>query len=84
MNEQLKKAYDFLCQRRRAYRLTFNKEDRADQEVLRDLAKFCFSTKTTFNVDERKQTLAEGRREVWLRISQHLNLTEEELWELLK
>ena len=30
--------------------------------------------------DARVHAVAEGRREVWLRIAQHLNLSEENLW----
>jgi hypothetical protein len=50
--------------------------------VLRDLAKFCRAHETTFNPDPRAHALAEGRREVFLRIANHMNLTEDELWEL--
>lgn len=48
--------------------------------VLKDLAKFCRAHDTTFNPDQRLSDVLIGRREVWLRISEHLNLTEDELY----
>lgn len=52
------------------------------QEVLRDIAVFCRANKSTFHEDARLHALAEGRREVWLRIAHHLHLSPEELWRL--
>jgi hypothetical protein len=52
------------------------------EEVLRDLAKFCRAHKTTFATDARAHAVAEGRREVWLRIQAHIRLNEDELWRL--
>lgn len=49
-------------------------------EVARkDLAKFCRANKTCWDDDARMHAMLEGRREVWLRIQQHLELTPEEL-----
>jgi hypothetical protein len=50
--------------------------------VLKDLAKFCFATQSTAHINERAQAMLEGRRAVWLRIQEHLQLSEEELWNL--
>lgn len=51
--------------------------------VLKDLARFCRAHESTFNeASDRASALAEGRREVWLRIQHHLQLTPEQLWEL--
>lgn len=50
--------------------------------VLKDLARFCFAHETTFHTDERAHVVAEGRRETWLRIQNHLQLTPEQLWNL--
>ena len=61
------KARQFLGQRRTAYVKTFLNP--YGDEVLRDLARFC-----------RAHAVAEGRREVWLRIQQHLQLSDDELW----
>jgi hypothetical protein len=60
---------------KRAYQLTFSSE--AGKAVIRDLVRFC-RAKTTTNAEP----LLEGRRQVYLRIIQHLELTREELREL--
>lgn len=78
----IEKLREFLWQRRNAYRRLFNLESRDVQFVLQDLAKFCRAHETTFHPDDRTHALLEGRREVFNRIQQHLNLTEEELWSL--
>lgn len=70
---------DKLLGRKHAYRQTF--DNPYGETVLKDLASFCRATSTTFNQDPRHHALLEGRREVWLRISEHLNMTEEELFE---
>lgn len=69
---------DFLRLRKRAYQVSF--PDPKNNEVLKDLAKFCRANTSTFNPDTRLHALAEGRREVWLRIQQHLNLQPDELY----
>lgn len=71
-------AQRFLAQRRTAYIRTFDTPFGA--EVLADLAKFCRAQESTFHPDARVHAVAEGRREVWLRIAQHLNLSENDLW----
>lgn len=81
MTDLLEKARHFLNQRRRAYITTF--KNPVGEIVLADLAKFCRASQSTFNPDERTHALLEGRREVWLRIASHLELSEEELWRLL-
>lgn len=74
------RARNFLFRRRTAYIKTF--QGPFAEEVLADLARFCRANQTTFHSDPRVHAVAEGRREVWLRISQHLNLTDEQLWQL--
>lgn len=76
------KTLDFLRRRRRSYLLTFGPKNPAAQEVLVDLAKFCRANQSTFHGDPRIHAVLEGRREVWLRITQHLNLTSEQLFAL--
>lgn len=71
-------AKRYLAERRTAYVRTFDTPFGA--EVLADLAKFCRAQESTFHPDARVHAVAEGRREVWLRIAQHLNLSEEDLW----
>lgn len=75
--EKLKRA---LFRRQHAYRTAFGGP--LGDEVLRDLARFCRAHESTFHADPRAHALAEGRREVWLRIVNHLKLTSDELWEL--
>lgn len=73
-------AWNFLRNRKRSYLHTFRTP--AGEEVLRDLLKFCRANETTFHPDARVSAGLEGRREVWLRIQNHLNLSSEELYAL--
>lgn len=66
-----------------AYQQTFNKESVAVKAVIKDLAKFCRADTTTFHENERMHALLEGRREVFLRIQQHINLTVDELLQIM-
>lgn len=66
--------------RRHAYRQVF-KGPYAD-DVLSDLARFCRANESTFHADARAHAVAEGRREVFLRIQQHLRLSPDQLWQL--
>lgn len=77
--------------RRRAYRHTFlrtddNKPDRATEAVLKDLARFCCANTTTIRIspvgrtiDPLAMAVAEGRREVFLRIAKFLYLTDADI-----
>lgn len=80
--EDATKALEFLRGRRRSYQLTFSSP--AGNEVLLDLAEFCRANVTTFHPDPRVAAQLDGRREVWLRIQQHLHLSGEQLMELYK
>jgi len=71
--EKIKEAY---LQRQLAYSLTFNNE--SGKQVLEDLAKFCRANETAFHADPRVHAALEGRREVYLRIKDHLELPPEE------
>ena len=82
IEELIEKSKSFLRGRQIAYRQTFNLESSTAVEVLEDLAKFCRANESTFNADPRVHAVLEGRREVWLRIQQHLQLSDEELWKL--
>jgi hypothetical protein len=68
---------DLLSRRREAYQATF--AGPPGQRVLADLARFCRANESTFHADPRVHALAEGRREVFLRIVKHLNLSTEDL-----
>jgi hypothetical protein len=76
--KQPTEAQRFVAQRRTAYIKTF--QTPFAEEVLADLAKFCRANESTFHPDARVHAVAEGRREVWLRIQQHLQMSDEELW----
>lgn len=79
----IEKARRFLTRRKGAYCRMFDSLENQDALiVLKDLAKFCRAHKTTFTKDERLSLLLEGRKEVWLRIQQHLNLSDDDLWDL--
>ena len=69
-----------LGARRHAYRATF--KGPLAEDVLADLAQFCRAHQSTFLPDARAHAVLEGRREVWLRIQNHLKLTDEQLWSL--
>lgn len=58
-----------------AYRMTFGdaKAEGHKLYVLEDLAQFCHANTPTFNDREA------GRRDVWLRIQDHLHLSPEQL-----
>jgi hypothetical protein len=67
--------------RHRAYKATFNNPE--GKKVLADLRRFCRATLPTANVDSVHTTyLLEGRREVFLRIMSHLQLTEDDIYNL--
>lgn len=67
-----------------AYSQTFLKDSVHVKTVLKDLAKFCRAHESTFNADARLHAVLEGRREVWLRIEEHLNLSIDEIYDLHK
>ncbi len=71
-----------LHDRRLAYRLTFPDQSKPAQEVLADLTKFCHWGSTPFNPDPNVTLVIIGRQQVLLRIKQHLNLSDEQLFAL--
>lgn len=73
-----------FASRRHAYARTFNMDNVDVKIVLKDLAKFCRAHESTYHKDPRIHAMLEGRKEVWLRIQEHLNLSVEELMELHK
>jgi hypothetical protein len=69
-----------MADRKRAYQLAFNSP--AGEAVLFDLTPFCRARETCVVPGERDKTFVlEGRREVYLRIRDHLDLTPEQLVE---
>ena len=79
MNAQ-EKARDIIASRRQAYVQTFLNP--IGEQVLTDLAIFCRANESCFHADARAHAVAEGRREVWLRIQKELHLTDDQLWAL--
>lgn len=77
----LSRILSWLQRRQSAYRSVFS--GRAGDIVLADLAVFCRATTSTFHADPRVHAVAEGRREVWLRIQNQLHLSDEQLLELV-
>ena len=84
MSDIIESVKRFLTTRKRSYQVTFQENNRDAQAVLKDLAKFCKADVTTFHKDARAHAVLEGRREVWLRIQNYLQLTPDQLWELYK
>lgn len=72
-------VWDWLRGRRRDYQMVFGTP--AGDRVLEDLATFCRANATCFHPDPRMHAIAEGRREVWLRIMQHLQFTEDQMFD---
>lgn len=74
------RKFDFMRRRKYAYQLTFSSIN--GEEVLQDLARFCRASESCFDADPRIHAVLEGRREVWLRITNHLGLSSEQLLSL--
>jgi hypothetical protein len=73
-------AFEQMQERKRAYQLAFTSP--AGIAVLEDLTRFCRGEVTCFDSDPRMHALLEGRRDVYLRIKRHLNLSTEQLLEI--
>lgn len=74
-------ATAFLADRKNAYLLVFNTP--AGKIVLEDMALFCRARETCVVPGDRDRTyVLEGRREAYLRIRDHLDLTVEQLLEI--
>jgi len=84
IDEQAGRLFDFFKRRKINYQLACNQP--AMQEMLIDLAQFCRANETCVvldrdgRVDNEFTKILEGRREVWLRIQQHLNLNTQQLY----
>lgn len=82
MKELAKKARRFLMRRRHVYTLTFRSIP--GEEVLADLSRFCHANKTTAHPNRDLSLILQGRREVWLRIANHLHMTPDELYRVFE
>ena len=76
------RVFEILRREKRAYHGTFDSECGLD--VLKDLAIFCRANESCFHPDPRLHAVLEGRREVWVRITNRLNLSTEELYAILR
>ena len=84
---------NFVMKRRHAYRALFQPGGQlspAAHIVLSDLRKFCRATVSTTmvspitqQVDPIASAQAEGRREVWLRITQHLHVDDADIYRMI-
>ncbi len=61
----------------KSYHITFS--GAAGQMVVEDLRRFCRADEPCWSEDQRHHARLEGRREVWLRIQNELNLPVEDL-----
>jgi hypothetical protein len=77
---RIRNTFDFLRDRKRAYQLVFRSPSGAI--VLRDMAAFCRATSPPWGTSPEDTARYVGRNEVWHRIMQHLNLSEDELFQL--
>jgi len=77
------RAKQLLQSRQLAYQRVFaGAASPADVKIfMADLARFCRADESTFHPDPRVAANLDGRREVWLRVQEHLNLGPDELWE---
>jgi hypothetical protein len=82
LNDLVRRTRDYLTGRTRSYRRVFNIQSQDAQAVLEDLAKFCRAHASTGSQGPSVAARLDGRREVWLRIQQHLRLNDEDLWNL--
>lgn len=72
---EIREALDRLSLRKRAFMAI-------PVDVMEDLRGFCRAERSCWDADPRVHAVLEGRREVWLRIQQHIQLTPEELLSL--
>lgn len=77
-------ALDLIRYRKQAYRHQLDTENKFARIILADLFHFCRGGKSTFNPDPQIHALLTGRKEVFQRIMDNLNLSESDLYELLK
>lgn len=91
----IRRAIDRILRRRLAYRRLFfdasGNINRDAEIVLADLRRFCRATGSTAvvspvskSVDPIAMAMAEGRREVWLRLMAHLHVEEKQVFNLVE
>lgn len=70
---------EYMGLRKKSYQVLFGKSGVMGEEAMKDLARFCYAAKSTSVPNGELSRSLQGRREVWLRICEHLNLEPEEL-----
>jgi hypothetical protein len=81
LSDIVDRVMSFLTMRGGAYRQALGSP--AGKIILADLAVFCRANESCAVPGDRDRTMMlEGRREVWLRISHHMNLSPEQLYAL--
>lgn len=81
LTEARRKEQDKLFTLQRKYQAVLTSESPVVKELLTDLAEFCRASESTFDADPRIHAFLEGRREVFLYITEFLNLSSQQLWE---
>lgn len=71
---------DILERRRQAYVSVFDTPN--GEVVIADLARFCRASESTFDPDPRIAANLDGRREVFLRVQEHIQLSQEQLYRM--
>lgn len=69
----------FLGLRKKSYQQLFGVNGALGTEAMKDLARYCYATKSCAVPNHDLTLVLSGRREVWLRICEHLHLEPEEL-----
>ncbi len=67
-----------------AYNRVFDRNNQFTTDVLKDLSRFCRAHVSAYHPDPRIHAMLEGRREVWLRIQEYLELDIDEIYSLHK
>lgn len=83
---QEERSRRFLRQSRAVKDLFFENEQlkRNAEALLADLREFCFAQKSSFHTDALVMARREGRRDVWLRITEFLNLDEKDVHQFME
>jgi hypothetical protein len=78
-----KERLKFIFRRKSAYKVAFG--GNSGKRVLADLKRYCRANKPTFSgEDSLKAAFLEGRRDVFLRIQEHIHISDQELHNLIE
>ena len=89
--KMMNKIRNIILKRRMAYRAVFDLNSAQTDIVLADLRKFCRATTTpavlsqqSGMIDPVATGIAIGRLEVWHRITQHLHVSDNDLYQMVE